>query len=71
MSQVSVEEYGQITTKELKPGGKNEFVTNENRAEFVKLYLNWLLNTTINERFRAFYLGFHSVCASNALIMLR
>jgi hypothetical protein len=22
-------------------------------------------------RFRAFYLGFHSVCASNALIMLR
>ena len=31
----------------------------------------WILNTTINERFRAFYLGFHSVCASNALIMLR
>lgn len=28
-------------------------------------------NSTINERFRAFYLGFHSVCASNALIMLR
>ena len=69
--QVSVEEYGQITTTELKPDGKNEFVTNDNRNEFIKLYLNWLLNTTINERFRAFYLGFHSVCASNALIMLR
>ena len=25
----------------------------------------------MDERFRAFYLGFHSVCASNALIMLR
>ncbi len=37
----------------------------------MKLYLDWLLNANINERFRAFYLGFHSVCASNALIMLR
>ena len=25
----------------------------------------------VGTRFRAFYLGFHSVCASNALIMLR
>ena len=46
-------------------------VTNENREEFVQLYLDWLLNSSIDERFRAFYLGFHSVCASNALIMLR
>ena len=36
-------------------------VTNENREEFVHLYLEWLLNNTISERFRAFYLGFHSV----------
>ncbi len=36
-----------------------------------RLYLDWLLNSTIREKFRAFYLGFHSVCASNALIMLR
>ena len=41
------------------------------RHEFIKLYLDWLLNTSVDERFRAFYLGFHSVCASNALIMLR
>jgi E3 ubiquitin-protein ligase HECTD2 len=46
-------------------------VTQENKQEFVSLYVSWLLNTTIVERFRAFYLGFHSVCASNALIMLR
>ena len=36
-------------------------VTNENRDEFVRLYLEWLLNNRIAERFRAFYLGFHSV----------
>ena len=69
--QVSIEEYSRVTTKELKPGGANIPVTSENRDEFVKLYLEWLLNSSIDERFRAFYLGFHSVCASNALIMLR
>merc|ERR1719188_1415060 len=69
--QASIEEYGRVITHDLKPGGKSQIVSNANRHEFVKLYLEWILNTTINERFRAFYLGFHSVCASNALIMLR
>ncbi|CAB0012094.1 unnamed protein product [Nesidiocoris tenuis] len=55
----------------LKPDGDNVPVTNDNRQEYVRLYLDWVLNTAIYEQFRAFYLGFHSVCASNALIMLR
>ena len=46
-------------------------MTNENREEFVNLYLDHILNSSVLDRFRAFYLGFHSVCASNALIMLR
>ena len=37
--------------------GSNVSVTNENREEFVQLYLDWLLNSSIDERFRAFYLG--------------
>jgi E3 ubiquitin-protein ligase HECTD2 len=69
--EVSIEEYDKVTTRELVANGKDKPVTNDNRDEFVKLYLEWLLNTSIDERFRAFYLGFHSVCASNALIMLR
>ena len=51
--------------------GDSKPVTNDNREEFVRLYLDWLLNGVVKDRFRAFYLGFHSVCASNALIMLR
>lgn len=31
--------------------------------------MDLILNTVINEPFKAFYLGFHSVCASNALIV--
>ena len=37
----------------------------------MSLYLEYILNLAVLDRFRAFYLGFHSVCASNALIMLR
>ncbi|KAJ8317303.1 hypothetical protein KUTeg_005207 [Tegillarca granosa] len=37
----------------------------------VKLYCEWVLNKSIYAQFQAFYHGFHSVCASNALIMLR
>ncbi|XP_064101455.1 probable E3 ubiquitin-protein ligase HECTD2 [Macrobrachium nipponense] len=69
--QVSLEEYGQPKTFNLKENGETLPVTNENREEFVRLYLDWILNTAIYEKFRAFYLGFHTVCASNALIMLR
>jgi hypothetical protein len=69
--QVSVGEYGKIKTVDLKPGGEEIPVTEENRDEFVGLYLNHILNSAVLGRFRAFYLGFHSVCASNALIMLR
>ncbi|CAG0888791.1 unnamed protein product [Darwinula stevensoni] len=69
--QVSVEEFGKVKTYNLKESGDQLPVTNENREEFVKLYLDFVLNSGIYEQFRAFYLGFHSVCASNALIMLR
>ncbi|EEB18379.1 conserved hypothetical protein [Pediculus humanus corporis] len=69
--QVSLEEYGEIKTYKLKENGENIPLTNENRNAYVELYLNWILNASIYEKFRAFYLGFHSVCASNALIMLR
>ena len=40
-------------------------------SEYVQLYINYLLNESIYHQFAAFYHGFHSVCASNALIMLR
>ncbi|XP_023244373.1 probable E3 ubiquitin-protein ligase HECTD2 [Centruroides sculpturatus] len=69
--QVSVEEFGEMKTHVLKTEGENIPVTNENREEYVKLYMDLILNKAIYQPFKAFYLGFHSVCASNALIMLR
>ncbi|KAB7497247.1 putative E3 ubiquitin-protein ligase HECTD2 [Armadillidium nasatum] len=69
--QVSMEEYSGSHTFNLKENGETIPVSNQNRDEFVRLYLDWILNTAIYEQFRAFYLGFHTVTASNALIMLR
>ena len=33
------------------------------------LYVDWMLNKSIYSQFKAFYHGFHTVCASNALIV--
>ncbi|XP_071792610.1 probable E3 ubiquitin-protein ligase HECTD2 [Asterias amurensis] len=69
--QVSLPVYGTVHTVDLKADGANIPVTNDNRQEYVDLYKNYLLNESIYQQFAAFYHGFHSVCASNALIMLR
>ena len=38
-------------------------------SEYVQLYVDFLLNKSIYKQFAAFYYGFHSVCASNALMV--
>ncbi|KAL7990468.1 hypothetical protein Chor_013898, partial [Crotalus horridus] len=65
------EEFGVIKCYDLKPGGDKIPVTNENRKEYVQLYVDFLLNKSIYKQFAAFYYGFHSVCASYALMLLR
>lgn len=37
--------------------------------EYVQLYVDFLLNKSIYKQFAAFYYGFHSVCASYALLV--
>ncbi|XP_043222721.1 probable E3 ubiquitin-protein ligase HECTD2 isoform X1 [Amphibalanus amphitrite] len=68
---VSIEEFGKVITVNLRENGEEVPVTNENRDEYVRLYLDWILNTAIYEQVRAFYLGFHTLGASNALLMFR
>ncbi|KAK7482010.1 hypothetical protein BaRGS_00026702 [Batillaria attramentaria] len=63
--------FGHVKAAPLKPGGDNLPVTNKNREEYVQLYVDWVINRAVYQQFAAFYHGFHSVCASNALIMLR
>ncbi|KAM9809459.1 putative E3 ubiquitin-protein ligase HECTD2 isoform 2-T2 [Syngnathus typhle] len=69
--QVSQEELGVVKLYNLKPGGDKIPVTKHNRKEYVQLYVDFLLNKSISKQFAAFYHGFHSVCASDALMLLR
>lgn len=69
--QISYTIFGEVITHNLKPKGDKITVTKENRQEYVDLYVDYLLNKSIYQQFASFYHGFHSVCASNALIMLR
>ncbi|XP_062331173.1 probable E3 ubiquitin-protein ligase HECTD2 isoform X1 [Osmerus eperlanus] len=69
--QVCHEELGIVKSYNLKSGGDKIPVTNQNRKEFVQLYIDFLLNKSIFRQFAAFYHGFHSVCSSDALMLLR
>ncbi|XP_002738170.1 putative E3 ubiquitin-protein ligase HECTD2 [Saccoglossus kowalevskii] len=69
--QINMQAYGTVVTRPLKANGENIPVTNENRQEYVNLYVNYILTDSVYHQFAAFYYGFHSVCASNALLMLK
>ncbi|KAI0216958.1 putative E3 ubiquitin-protein ligase HECTD2 [Lamellibrachia satsuma] len=69
--QISYTEFGETKTASLSSDGTDDgsSVTNDNRKDYVQRYVNFLLNQCIYNQFKAFYHGFHSVCASNALIV--
>jgi hypothetical protein len=63
--------FGEVITTELKPGGGDVDVTNENRAEFVALYLKHLLVDSIAKQFDAFCRGFRKVCDTEPFSFFR
>ena len=63
----SIEEdnFGELQTRDLKPGGSNIPVTNSNRQEYVDLYTHWLLQESVQAQFVAFSQGFHQASCSS------
>ena len=66
-----VDAFGQRKTIPLIPGGENQMVTNENRQMFVELYVNHVLNSSVERQFGEFKRGFYHVCGGNALSLFR
>lgn len=58
---VEEENFGELLTHELKPGGSQLAVTNSNRQEYVNLYTQWVMEDSIQAQFAAFAEGFHQV----------
>mmetsp|Transcript_13630 Transcript_13630/g.13651 ORF Transcript_13630/g.13651 Transcript_13630/m.13651 type:complete len:364 (-) Transcript_13630:40-1131(-) len=59
--------FDQVIVHELKENGSKIPVTNENRQEFVDLYVDWWLNRGISEIFEAFKRGFFKVCEGDVI----
>ena len=71
MRQVSYEEFGEAKAFDLQPNGGDIPVTTANREEYVRLYVNYLLQDSIATQFNAFQRGFLNVCGGDCLQLFR
>lgn len=67
---VEVSVFGEVRSVPLKPGGEEIAVTEANRAEYVDLYTDYVLNTSIRRQFEAFQKGFLTLCGGPVLRLL-
>lgn len=58
---VEDERFGEKVTVDLKPGGQDIEVTNENKREYVELITEWRIQKRVEEQFSAFVAGFHEL----------
>ena len=58
---VEDERFGEKVTVDLKPGGQDIEVTNENKKEYVELITEWRIQKRVDEQFNAFVTGFHEL----------
>lgn len=58
---VNTSEFGQTKLVELKPGGKDILVTNDNKIEYIHLLADYKLNKQIQEQVAAFRNGISNV----------
>ncbi|XP_055316657.1 ubiquitin-protein ligase E3A isoform X2 [Sitodiplosis mosellana] len=62
--------FGNIVMHDLKENGDTIYVNQTNKQEFVDLYTDYLLNTSIEKKFRAFRRGFQMVTDESPLHLL-
>ena len=51
----------------MKPGGSTEEVTEDNKKEYVRLYVNWRFMRGIETQFRHLQKGFHELVSQHLL----
>ncbi|KAI8084518.1 uncharacterized protein BX664DRAFT_337173 [Halteromyces radiatus] len=69
--QVDIESFGHLKTYDLKPNGGSILVTKDDREEFVDLYVDFLLNKSVEKQFTAFQTGFNLICRDCAIKIFR
>ena len=64
-------EFGMTRRHELKPGGADIPVTNDNKEDYVLRYVQWLLVDSIATQYDCFERGFYQVMGTSCLDLLR
>lgn len=57
----SEDRFGEMVTIELKPGGEEIQVTEENKKEYVDLIVEYRISKRVREQFEAFTTGFNEL----------
>lgn len=68
---IDTDKYGAIIRAPLCEKGENRTVTNDNRREYVDLYVRYVLDTAVVRQFEPFKRGFYTVCGGNAFSLFR
>ncbi|KAK4053046.1 E3 ubiquitin-protein ligase pub1 [Microbotryomycetes sp. JL201] len=58
---VEDDRFGETITIDLKPGGRDIAVTNENKKEYVQLVVEWRIQRRVEDQFKAFLAGFNEL----------
>jgi len=66
---VEEEAFGQLTTHELKPGGLDTPVTEENKHEYIDLMIKWRLDQGVAMQMESLRKGFSEVCANSVRVL--
>lgn len=64
------ESWGTTVWIELKEGGKDIEVTNDNKEEYVELFIDFMMNKSIERWFASFKKGFDKCCRGEILPMI-
>lgn len=67
---VEYDSWGSKVVEELKENGKSIDVTNENKEEYIDLYVDFMMNRSIKEQFEAFKFGLEKCCGGEILSMI-
>ncbi|KAL0490480.1 E3 ubiquitin-protein ligase HECTD2 [Acrasis kona] len=68
--QVETEAFGKVVAHDLVPGGEGMMVTDKNRQDYVDLYVEWRLETSVQKQFDAFMEGFQMVLNDDHILKL-
>jgi hypothetical protein len=65
---IQVENFGETVDVELKQGGADVYVTEENAEEYVQLFIEYTFVRQCESQLRSFKKGFYRVCEENLMV---